>query len=339
MICHGLFDQAGHRKYCARFAIVAMAALLECACAGAPEKPEVIPVTSVSSDSKSADTFNQTTDAANPASPESAAKKKSYKSPMLAKTFEEAVSRGDAAWFSDNVESAIYFYVQALSFRPRDVNTLTKMGVIEQRTGHLQLAARAYELAANANPGDPRLSAQLGLVHLAQGQDAEAHTWLLRSANTQSTDWRVYDGLGVIEERQGNNSGALEYFQRAQVLAPTVAAPLLHRGHALFGTGAYPEAEAAVRSALTHEATPEAWQLLGQIQAKRRAYSDSLDTLFEVLDAPTAYTVVAKVALDNGDNALALRYFEKASSLSPVYLPEVERDENKARERLAIPGG
>jgi hypothetical protein len=48
---------------------------------------------------------------------------------------------------------------------------------------------------------------------------------------------------------------------------------------------------------------------------------------------------VAKVALENGDNALALSYFERASSLSPVYLPDVERDANKARERLAIQGG
>ena len=331
---------AGWRKLSACCALVATAALLECACVSAPTKPDVTSATSLTGDVKASDNMTQAVDTANLTPSDSPAKKKPFKSPMLAKTFEEAASRGDAAWFADNVESALYFYVQALSFRPRDVTTLTKMGVIEQRTGNLALAARAYGLAVDANPSDPRLSAQLGLVYLALGQDDTAHTWLLKSATSESADWRVYDGLGIIEERRGNDADALPYLQRAaNAGSRQSAAPLLHRGQALFSTGAYPEAETAVRGALTHEATPEAWQLLGKIQAKRGAYGESLDSLFEALDAPTAYATVAKVALENGDNALALSYFERASSLSPVYLPDVERDANKARERLAIQGG
>lgn len=337
---HGIAFCVRHqRNLSTRCIIAAVAVLVQCACASAPLKSATVPVDSLSSDSRSAGVAAQASDPANPTSSDAAPKKKPFKSPMIAKTFEEAVSRGDTAWFSNNVESALYFYVQALSFRPRDVNTLTKMGVIEQRTGNLPLAARAYELAVDAKASDPRLSAQLGLVYLALGQNDNAHNSLLQSANAESADWRVYDGLGIIEERHGNSAGALPYFQRAQTLAPTAAAPLLHRGQALFSTGAYSEAEAAVRGALNYDPTPDAWQLLAQIQSKRRAYSESLDSLFEVLDAPTAYATVAKVALDNGDNALALRYFEKASSLSPVYLPDVERDANKARERIATSGG
>jgi tetratricopeptide (TPR) repeat protein len=264
--------------------------------------------------------------------------RKKPKSPLLARSFEDAVTRGDAAWLGGDANMAIYMYVQALSFRPRDVTTLTKLGVIEQRLNNLPLAARAYQLAANASPTDAGLSAQLGLVYLALGQDADAHRWLLRSADNSSQDWRVYDGLGILEVRAGDDAAALQHLQRAQALAPGVAAPLLHRGQAMFSSGDYATAETTVRAALNREATPEAWQLLGEIQAKRRAYSDSVDSLLEVLDPPAAYEKVAKTALENGDNAVALHYFEKASSLSPVYLPEVERDANRARERLDATG-
>lgn len=330
-----------------------MAIVLLVGCAASPPKPAIQPVSvtqisgaqtsatsDVSSPAGATTASNQAATSPSASSPNSpsAGKKKPFKSPNLAKSFEDAVTRGDAAWLEGDVNMSIYMYVQALSFRPRDVMTLTKLGVIEQRSDNLQLAARAYELAANASPTNADLAAQLGLVYLALGQDADAHRWLLRSADDSSQDWRVYDGLGLLEVRAGDNAAALQHLQRAQTLAPSIAAPLLHRGQAMFSSGDYAAAETTVRAALSREATPEAWQLLGRIQAKRRDYSDSVDSLLEVMDPPAAYQQVAKTALDNGDNAVALSYFQKASSLSPVYLPEAERNANRARERLDANG-
>jgi tetratricopeptide (TPR) repeat protein len=314
-------------------------------CATTAPKPAISPVTvtqtSVAQPSDNSTPASGTTASSSSASTTTAptaVKKKALKSPFLAKTFDDAVARGDTAWLEGDADMATYMYVQALSFRPQDVMTLTKLGVIEQHRGNLPLAARAYELAAGASPTDARLSAQLGLVYLALGQDQDAQRWLLRSAGNSSQDWRVYDGLGVLEIRAGDNAAALQHLQRAQALAPSVAAPLLHRGQAMFSGGDYAGAEATVRAALKREATPEAWQLLGEIQARRRDYSESVDSLLEVLDPPAAYETVARTALDNGDNAVALRYFEKASSLSPVYLPEAERNANRARQRLDATG-
>jgi Flp pilus assembly protein TadD len=345
MMPRGLSQAHNCRERCA-LGIIASVVLIGAGCASSPPKLNVSPATSVTSSSTVGPTTeqDQTTDSVNPTSSTSTSasttstgttvKKKPFKSPVLAKSFDEAVSRGDAAWLSGDADMAVYLYVQALSYRPRDVMTLTKLGVIEQHSGNLQLAARAYELAANSSPNDMRVSAQLGLVYLALGQDDSARTWLLRSVDTASADWRVYDGLGVVEQRHGDDAAALQHLQRAQALAPDIAAPLLHSGQAMFDRGDYAAAETAVRAALKREATPETWQLLGTIQAHRRAYADSLDSLLEVMDAPAAYNMVAKTALDNGDNAVALHYFEKASSLSPVYLPDAERNANKARERL-----
>ncbi len=229
---------------------------------------------------------------------------------------------------------AVYLYIQALSFRPRHIDTLGKIGSIEQARGNLVLAARAFELAANADESDARLSGRLGLILLALGDEEKAATWLQRSAGSGSTDWRVFDALGVTESHQGRYPAALQYSGEAVALAPGVAMPLLHRGLALFGSGNYIGAEDAVRTALRLSNLPEGWRLLGQIQAKRHAYPAAIDSLLQVMDPPAAYNMAGKLAMDNGDNSVALHYFERASAASPVYLVEAQRNAAIARERL-----
>jgi len=253
----------------------------------------------------------------------------------LAGSFEDAVARGDEAWNAGQADMAVYLYIQALSFRPRDIDTLGKLGSIEQAQGNLELAARAFELAANADPGDPRLSGRLGLIQMALGNEDEALKWLRLSVNAGATDWRVLDGLGVIESRGGHYIDALQYCAQAVALAPGQAVPLLHRGEALYGSGNYLLAEDAARGVLRIGNRPDAWRLLGQIQAKRRTYSAAVDSFLQAMDAANAYNTTGKMAMENGDNAMALRFFEKAAFASPVYLTEAQHNAAVARERLS----
>ena len=252
----------------------------------------------------------------------------------LAKSFDEAVVRGDDAWRAGEAEMALYLYVQALSFEPRDVTTLKKIGSIELSRENLPLAAQAFLLAANADPGDVALTARLGLIYLTLGEDENAIHWLRRSVDSGSTDWHVYDGLGIVLQRRGD-PGSLQYLQKAVEFGSGKAAPLLHQGQAKFKAGDLGGAEAALHASLLAGNSTEAWRLLGEIQAKRRAYGESISSLLKALDVAEAYNTVGQMALANGDNKVALSYFEKAAAASPVYLQEVARDSAIARERLA----
>ncbi len=252
----------------------------------------------------------------------------------LTRSFDEAVARGDEAWRSGQAEMAIYLYIQALSFRPRDVPTLCKIGVIEQGRGDLVSAQKAFGAAAEGAPHDARITAHLGLLDLTLGRDAEARTWLQRSDDAGSADWRVYDGLGVAYRRLGDPMAAESALKKAVDMAPGVATPLVHRGEAQLDSGDYAGAESTLRAALAIGKSPEAVRLLGEVQARRRDYTDSIDNLLQVMDAPKAYGSVARQAMANGDNEIALRYFDKASSLSPVYSAETQRDAAVVRERL-----
>ncbi len=252
----------------------------------------------------------------------------------LAASFDEAVRRGDAAWQSGNTDLALYLYVQALSFEPRDVNTLGKIGSIHQARGNLEPARKAFELAATTAPEDARATSHLGLVMLAQGDIDGADVWLRRSIAVDATNWRIYDALGVIAQSRASYDDALLFLQRAITLAPSAPGPWLHRGGVELAMRNYAAAETTLQKCLELGATKAAWRLLGEAQAHRAEYANALTSSLQALDVPAAYNAVGEVAMANHDNRIALEYFQKAMEASPVYFSEAQRNAALARERL-----
>jgi len=252
----------------------------------------------------------------------------------LAGSFDEAVRRGDAAWQSGNADLALYLYVQALSFQPRDVSTLGKIGFIHRTRGNLDLARKAFELAATTAPDDARATSHLGLVLLAQDDLDGADAWLRKSIAVDSTNWLIYDALGIIAKRRGHYDDALLFLQHANTLAPSAPAPLLHRGSVLLAKADYATAEIALQQSLDLKQTTDTWRLLGEAQAHRGKYPKALTSLTRAMDVPTAYNTVGQVAMSNHDNQIALEYFQKATEASPVYFPEAERNAALVREQL-----
>jgi Flp pilus assembly protein TadD len=252
----------------------------------------------------------------------------------LAGSFDEAVRRGDAAWQSGNADLALYLYVQALSFQPRDVSTLGKIGFIHRTRGNLDLARKAFELAATTAPEDARATSQLGLVLFALDDMDGADTWLRKSLAVDSTNWRVYEALGLIAQRRGHYDEALSFLQHATVLAPAEPGPLLHRGGVQLAMGDYATAETTLQKSLELKPTSDAWRMLGEAQAHRGEYAKAVASLLQASDVPAAYNSVGQVAMANHDNRIALDYFQKATESSPVYYPEAQRNAALARERL-----
>lgn len=252
----------------------------------------------------------------------------------LARSFDEAVRRGDEAWQSANPDLALYLYVQALSFQPRDVNTLGKIGFIQQARGNLDLARKAFELAATTAPTDARATSRLGLVLLAQDDIDGADTWLRKSIAEDGNDWRVYDALGVIAQRRAHYDEALMYLQRASTLSPSAPGPVLHRGAVLLAMGNFAKAEGTLQQALQMTRTSDVWRMLGEAQAHRGEYTKAVASLTQALDVPAAYNLIGQVAMTNQDDQIALDYFQKAAEASPVYFPEAQQNVALARERL-----
>jgi tetratricopeptide (TPR) repeat protein len=229
---------------------------------------------------------------------------------------------------------ALYMYVQALTFQPRDVTTLGKIGSIHEERGNLDLARKAFERAATTAPEDARATAHLGLVMLAQDDVDGADPWLRKSIAVNKTNWRVYDALGTIAQRRGQYTDALMFLQRACALAPSSPSPLMHEGSVQMAMSDYVTAEMSLQHSVDLKPTTEAWRLLGEVQAHRGQYAKAINSLLEVMDVPKAYNAVGQAALSRHDNRIALEYFTKASESSPIYFAEAQRNAALARERL-----
>ena len=305
-------------------------ALLGCA-ATPPTAPTIVPAARAS-------TTSDTASSSRSSAPAPVAKHKDPKdaneTAYVAKSFDEAVGRGDAAWQNEDGDYAIYLYVQALAYRPRDVNTLGKMGTIELARGNLDLAANAFEIAAQADPADARVTGRLGLVLAALQKERQARPWLEKCVQAGSDDWRVYDALGVAEGHQGSAEPARLHLQRAAQLAPESGAPVLHLAQLEFSQGGDAQAESSLTDLVIIHPSAEAWRLLGRLQAKHGAYGGAAESLLHVIDAAAAYNLVGEMALQRHDNGKALEYFEKAGLASPVYYADAERNAAIARERI-----
>ncbi len=116
---------------------------------------------------------------------------------------------------------AIYMYVQALSFRPRDFNTLCKLGSIEEKRDEPELATRAFELAAEAKPDDPLITGHLGLLYLQQNDEDKALGWLEpeRCCTAARTGMYSMDS-GSRRAITAKSRAGLQHLQQAVALAP-----------------------------------------------------------------------------------------------------------------------
>ena len=246
---------------------------------------------------------------------------------------EDGAQRADIAWREGRLELAVYLYVQVLQFAPNDAPTLRKLGSLHEKLGNLPLARRAFEMALNATPmPDAATMERLGLLYLQNGDDEQARTLLLRVTLLDEKRWRSFDALGVLADRRKEYFVALGNYDAALRLQPRSASVLNNRGYSKFLHGDLKGAEEDLRAALSIEPSTLARVNLGKVQAKERRYGDAFRTFMEAYDAPHAYNAVGEGAMENGDNRVAQTYFENASTASPSYFEEAEKNLVLARE-------
>jgi len=94
------------------------------------------------------------------------------------------------------------------------------MGVEALRRDEPERALRAFEMALEAEPGDPETNYNVGMALLGMGkaEEAEAH---IRRATELRPDYRnAHFNLGVLLARRGEDSEAVRHFERAAEIDP-----------------------------------------------------------------------------------------------------------------------
>lgn len=252
-----------------------------------------------------------------------------------AKTFGEAVERGDKAWQANQLDRAVYNYVLALERSPTDAPTLAKIGAIEEQRGNIALANKAFEMAHAAQPDDPRIAERLAQLYMQQARVEDAAQIYAQVLALHPQRARALDGMGAVCIRRAEYVQSIQYFDRAlqtdNADAPTI---LTHRGYVKLLVNDLPGAETDLRAALSVAPQPDTWRYLANLQVRRRDTAGALESLLKVMDSAHAYNEIGVVFMSTNDYQEAQTYFSKAISTSATWYEEAQRNLELAGERL-----
>jgi Flp pilus assembly protein TadD len=196
------------------------------------------------------------------------------------------------------------------------------------------MASRAYLTLLHSNPDDAIGLQSLGLLYLRIGKHEEALQLLERAVTADATLWRAHNGIGIIQDRLGNNSEAVSAFDAALEIKPDSVSILNNRGYSHYLAGNYREAAIDLTAAAS-AGSEQAWRNLGLVLARQKQYEKAVQTITRVADPAVAYNDVGYVAMRLGDHEAAAFYFEEAIRLSPRYFEAAHKNLEALREQGA----
>ena len=245
----------------------------------------------------------------------------------------DAMLRAEAARKEGELDKALFFYVKALKFDPRDSQLLAAIGLLHQFQGNAEYAVRAYTLALNENPDFAEVLEARGLILLAHDEDDRARADLTRAVQVYDSAWSSYNGLGLLADRDGDHGRAISFYDRALAINPDAADILNNRGYSKFLAEDFDGAEQDLKRAAESLGHKQAWVNLGTLYARQGRYDLAVSALREVLSQPEAFNKVAESSISNGDYAAAEAMLERAIQLSPRYFPAAEENLAQLRRR------
>jgi tetratricopeptide (TPR) repeat protein len=251
------------------------------------------------------------------------------------KAFAANVALGDAAWQAQDLDRAIYYYVQAMGESPHDATTLAKMGAIEDGRGNTALAETAFEMAHAADPKEPRIAERLARLYLQRGNVDGAAQIYTQVLVLDSHRTRALDGMGDVYVARSDYVQSIGYFDRALAAEkPDTAAVLTHRGHAKLRLHDLTGAEADLRAALTVSPREDTWRYLGELQVLRGDTGAALDSLLNIMDTAQAFNEMGVIYMSVKNYGDAREYFGKAIRASAAWFEEAQKNLAQADEHL-----
>ncbi|HPQ65347.1 MAG TPA: tetratricopeptide repeat protein [bacterium] len=133
------------------------------------------------------------------------------------------------------------------------------------RQNRLNEAEHLYGKLLEMRPGHPEASLRLGEIAVRKGEYPRAREFLLAVVGSGTADARVYDLLGLTQERSGEPETAAKSFQLAVDQEPGNPDYLLHRGRNLLDLENSNQAlEYLEKASAAREGDPEILYFLGR---------------------------------------------------------------------------
>jgi tetratricopeptide (TPR) repeat protein len=184
-------------------------------------------------------------------------------------------------------EEAIVSYQKFLIHFPEDFQANYHLGLLYRETGRDDLALEHFMRAEEKEPDHPQLAQELADLYLDRNDHEEARRRLLGASQESVVSLA---NLGIIAKREGQNSQAMQYFERALEKDPQNALLWAHLGDVLFELQRSGEAAEAYENALRHN--PEDVDVLsnlGTLYAHVGRVREAIDLLKRALSIDSCH--------------------------------------------------
>ena len=246
---------------------------------------------------------------------------------------EEALMKAKLAYRNGELDKAQLYLVRALKFDISDVELLAQIGNLHVQQGNSQLAARAFQLALQQQPAHPASLEGMGLLYFKAGNDERAAEHLELAIASAPNLWRSYNALGVIADRNKNFELAQSHYDTALEIQPLADVVLINRGYSKYLNEDYQGAARDFYDVTERSNNKKAWRNLALVYATQGWYEDALETFLKVDDERDAYNATGAVAMENGDVDEAYHYLSEAVRLSPTYFAQAEKNLAQLRKQ------
>jgi Flp pilus assembly protein TadD len=252
-------------------------------------------------------------------------------------TIDELKERAEMASYAGQYQDAMLQYQQILSKEPDNIDALIGIGESLLGADQPERAENYLERALKLEPLNIKAREVRALSWLMQGNYTAAKTSLSNIVDDGAQLWRVWNGLGVIDDLLGDYMAALGHYQRAIDLAPERA--MLHNnlGYSQIMAHDYTGAAVSLEKALLLEpGNPRVLNNLALCNAWQGRYDEAIDILSPVMGAAETNNNIGYIAYLRQDYLRAKELFTKAMRLRPAYYIKAANNLEMVNRKLAL---
>jgi len=240
---------------------------------------------------------------------------------------------------SNDLDKAIFYYIQALEFDKKDVDILYTIGDIQNTLDSPELAARAFKEVLSINPNHIAALAQMGIYYLERKNVDKAKETLERTvkldqkrlhsnvslehfiALDSKSPILAYNALAVLGDLDSRHDYAREIFNLLIPISDDLSLIYTNMGFSYYLSHHYILAESYYKKALDINSDYERAKLnLGLIYVRTGQYNKSIQLFKQVMSTAEAYNDIGYFLLLDGRYQEAEYFLQNAIDLSPTYL-------------------
>jgi Flp pilus assembly protein TadD len=238
-----------------------------------------------------------------------------------------AIKKAQTAQTQGRTDNALFYYVKALQFSPKNIYVLEQIATLYQQTNQTEFALKIYQELVKINDNHLLANEILGLHDLKNHLHSQAKQHLQRVLAQDDNRWQAHNGLGIIADVNKEFILAITHYQKALSLHPNSAMLLNNIGYSYYLRGDNKTAKDYFNQALHFDSQyAAAIQNLALIEIKNQHYAAAISLLNQMMKPYESYNNVGYICLLKGDYEEAENYLRQAIDESPYYFSKAQEN-------------